>query len=119
MVQNDIRGVVHSDCQVLNRASAKLIHAEDVVVDVCDAVDVVFEDIDAEGMMQLCIKTEGKLETCRQCECEPICGSYVCRSTVFDAIYGHDWIASVQPHAADQGEFSIGPVQPLIEVVHR
>lgn len=77
MVQNDIRGVVHSDCQVLNRASAKLIHAEDVVVDVCHAVDVVFKDIDAEGMMQLCIKTEGMLETCRQCECEPICGSYV------------------------------------------
>lgn len=58
MVQNYIRGMVHSNCQVLNRAFTKLIHSEDVVVDVGNAIDVVFKDIDAEGVMELCVKTE-------------------------------------------------------------
>lgn len=58
MVQNYISGVVHSSCQVLNRAFAKLIYSEDIVVDIGDAIDVVFKDVDAEGVMELCVKTE-------------------------------------------------------------
>lgn len=68
VVQNYICGVVHSSCQVLNRAFAKLIHSEDVVVDVGDAVDVVLKDIDAEGVMEHCAETE---RTC--------CGSFTDR----------------------------------------
>lgn len=40
-------------------------------------------------------------------------------STVLDAVYSHNCITAIQPHTADQGEFSIGPVQTLIKVVHR
>lgn len=58
MVQNHISGMVHSSGQVLNRAFAKLIYSENVVVDVGDAVDVVFKDVDAEGVMELCAKAE-------------------------------------------------------------
>lgn len=58
MVQNHISGMVHSSGQVLNRAFAKLIYSENVVVDVGDTIDVVFKDIDAEGMMELCAKAE-------------------------------------------------------------
>lgn len=58
MVQNNIRGVVHSSCQVLNGAFAEFIHPEDVVVYVGDAIDVVFKHIDAEGMMEFCGETE-------------------------------------------------------------
>lgn len=39
-------------------------------------------------------------------------------STVLNAVYSHDCVAAIQPHTADQGEFSIGPVQALVEVVH-
>lgn len=81
VVQSYICGVVHSSCQVLNGAFAKLIHSEDVVVNVGDAVNVVLKDIDAEGMVEL----------------------------VLNAVYSHNHIAAVQPHTADQGEFSIGP----------
>lgn len=56
MMQDDVCGVVHSDGQVLDGAFAELVHSEDVVVDVCDAVDVVLEDVDAEGMTQLWVK---------------------------------------------------------------
>lgn len=61
VVQSYICGVVHSSCQVLNGAFAKLIHSEDVVVAVGDAIDVVLKDIDAEGVMEHC---EGTEETC-------------------------------------------------------
>ena len=55
MVQNYIRGMVHPSCKVLNGTFAELIHSEDVVVDVRDAVDVVLEHIDAEGMTDFCV----------------------------------------------------------------
>lgn len=58
VVQNYVRGVVHSSCQVLDGAFAKLIDSEDVVVDVGDAVDVVLKDVYAEGLMELCVSTE-------------------------------------------------------------
>lgn len=54
VIQGYIRGVVYSSCQVLNGAFAKLIHSEDVVVDVRDPVDVVLKHVDAEGLMELC-----------------------------------------------------------------
>lgn len=38
--------------------------------------------------------------------------------TVLNAVYSHDGVTAIQPHAADQGEFSVGPVQALVEVVH-
>lgn len=57
MMQDDVGGVVHSNCQVLDGAFAKLVHSEDVVVDVCHAVDVVLEDVDAEGVTQLWVKS--------------------------------------------------------------
>lgn len=58
MVQNYICGVIHPSRQVLDRALAKLIHPEHIVVDVGDAIDVVFKDIDTEGLMELCGLTE-------------------------------------------------------------
>lgn len=39
-------------------------------------------------------------------------------STVLNAAHSHDSVAAVQPHAANQGKFGIGPVQALVEVVH-
>lgn len=57
MVQDDVSGVVHSDGQVLDGTFAELVHSEDVVVHVRDAVDVVLEDIDAEGVTQLWVKS--------------------------------------------------------------
>lgn len=39
-------------------------------------------------------------------------------STVL-CVYSHHHVAAVQPHAADQGKFGVGPVQTLIEVVNR
>lgn len=50
--------MVQSGRQVLNGAFAKLIHSEDLVVNVGDAVDVVLKDIDAEGLVELCVETE-------------------------------------------------------------
>lgn len=91
VVQSYICGVVHSSCQVLNGAFAKLIHSEDVVVAVGDAIDVVLKDIDAEGVME----------------------------HVLIAVYSHNHIAAIQPHTADQREFSISPEQTFVEVVHR
>lgn len=58
MVQNYICGMVHPSCQVLNGAFAKLIHSEDVVVDVGDSINVVLKDIDAEGVIELCVETK-------------------------------------------------------------
>lgn len=39
-------------------------------------------------------------------------------STVLKAAHSHHWVAAVQPHAANQGEFGISPVQTLVKVVH-
>lgn len=64
MVQDYIRGVVHSSRQVLNGAFAELIHPEDVVVDVRDAINEVLEDVNAEGLMDPCAETE---RTCYRC----------------------------------------------------
>lgn len=60
MVQDDVCGVVHSDGQVLDGAVAKLVHSENVVVHVRDAIDVVLEDVDAEGVTQLWATTTTK-----------------------------------------------------------
>ena len=38
--------------------------------------------------------------------------------TIFDAADGHHRVRSVEPHAADDGQFGIGPVQTFVEVVH-
>lgn len=56
VVQNYICGMVHPSGQILNGASAKFIHPEDVVVDVGHAVHVVLKHINAEGLMQLCVQ---------------------------------------------------------------
>lgn len=120
VVQNDIGGVVHPRGQVLDGASAELIHPEDVVVDVGDAVDVVLEDVDAEGLVELCGWTEraryrwggeGRGGSAGM-EARPR------HSTVLHAIGSHHGVAAVHPHAADQGELGVGPVQPLVKVVH-
>jgi len=42
----------------------------------------------------------------------------MCHSTVFNAVYSHGRITAIQPHAANQGEFCVSPVQTLVEVVH-
>lgn len=79
MLQDDVCGVVHSDGQVLDGAFAKLVHSEDVVVHVCDAVDVVLEDVNAEGVTQLWVKSRVKVSgqadsvktnsySCRRCQ---------------------------------------------------
>lgn len=40
-------------------------------------------------------------------------------STVFDAGHGDDWIRTIQANTADDRQLSIGPIKPLVEVVHR
>ena len=40
-------------------------------------------------------------------------------STVLDARHGDHGVAAVQPHAADDGQFGVGPVEALVEVVDR
>lgn len=58
MVQHQIRGMVHPIRQVLNRSHPELIHSEDGVGHVGDAVDVVLEYVNAERMIKLCRETE-------------------------------------------------------------
>lgn len=122
MVQNYICGVIHPSGQVLDRPFAELIHPEHVVVDVGDAVDVVFKDVDAEGLMELCgWDGEDTLSGGRGGEPRIWPGMMEAgpkHSTVLHAVRSHDGVAAVQPHAADQGEFGVGPVQALVEVVH-
>lgn len=122
MVQNYICGVIHSSCQVLSWAFAELIHPEHVVVDVGDAVDVVFKNVDTEGLMELCGSPE---RTCYREEAKELLGwekgggvGRLGHSTVLKAVHSHDCVAAVQPHAANLGEFGVGPVQTLVEVVH-
>lgn len=39
-------------------------------------------------------------------------------STVLDAGNGYDRVCSIKSHTADYREFSISPVQSLIEIIH-
>lgn len=130
MVQNYICSMIQSNCQVLNRTFAKLVHSKHVVVNVGDAIDIVFKYINSKGVMEICIETKRacyrkftrppKNQSSDQrvivsLKCAIIC---MCHSTVFNSVYSHNCIAAIQPHTADQGEFCIGPVQTLIKVVH-
>ena len=54
MVQRDVCGVVHAGGQVLCGAFAKLVDAEDDVINVGHAVNVVLKHIDAERMVEHC-----------------------------------------------------------------
>lgn len=100
-MQDDVGGVVHAHRQVLDGAFAKLVHSEDVVVDVGDAVDVVLEDVDAEGVTQLWLRKQSCSQSFVPTLVQCISFFKLCDPTVLDAVDGHHWIAAVEPHAAD------------------
>lgn len=53
MIQDQICGMIHACCQMLNRSFAKLVYSEDKVVLVGHAIDEILKDVNAEGMMQI------------------------------------------------------------------
>ena len=72
VVQHDVGGVVHARGQILHGPLAELVHPEDKVVDVGDAVDVVLEDVYAEGEVEVCGGRErvtGSMMVCSCCDC--------------------------------------------------
>lgn len=54
VVQDHIRGVAQTACQVDQGTVSKLMDLEDTVIDVGDAIDIILKDIDAEGVTQAC-----------------------------------------------------------------
>ena len=126
MVQNYIRSMVQSSCQVLNWASAELIHSEHIVVCVGDAINVVFKDVNTEGMIELCrdiyiyinfkihvfhnfstqIRMQLSLDQSRvivSMESNTSGATLsLCHSTVLDAVYSHNCVTAIKHHAADQ-----------------
>lgn len=123
VVEDDVGGVVDASGEVLHGAFAELVDPEDDVVDVGDPVYVVLKDVDAERMEEVCEQEEDThvlkwWKISRQ-------GSQILplprfsNATVFDAGHGDDRVGAVQANAADHREFCVGPVQTVVEVVHR